>query len=169
MQPWCYSNVPKVLFKITGNDSVFLSRSQRIIHLLVTRRTSTTYETITLKMMTFTWRKLVYWYRQSNQIIWMSIAEWMTEFVLQLLSQKYSDVRKTRGDGNCFYRAFGFGYLEYLLTNKEKFTMWVVRRSLCIIGNCICSPLDEKWLLFFALPAPIKLQCLYTWLYFVLD
>lgn len=41
---------------------------------------------------------------------------------IQMLSKKYIHVRKTRGDGNCFYRAFGFGYLEYLLANREKFT-----------------------------------------------
>uniref|UniRef100_A0AAR2KBL1 ubiquitinyl hydrolase 1 n=1 Tax=Pygocentrus nattereri TaxID=42514 RepID=A0AAR2KBL1_PYGNA len=36
------------------------------------------------------------------------------------LQKKYSFIRKTRPDGNCFYRAFGFSYLESLLDdNKE--------------------------------------------------
>ncbi len=29
-------------------------------------------------------------------------------------------MRRTRGDGNCFYRAFGFGYLEENLKNKAE-------------------------------------------------
>lgn len=38
---------------------------------------------------------------------------------IKKLDDKYSNVRRTRGDGNCFYRAFGFAYLEKLLKNKE--------------------------------------------------
>ncbi len=34
--------------------------------------------------------------------------------------KNYEYIRRTRGDGNCFYRAFGFGYLEENLTNKEE-------------------------------------------------
>jgi len=34
---------------------------------------------------------------------------------IQWLASKYSCMRKIRGDGNCFYRAFLFGYLERLL------------------------------------------------------
>ncbi|XP_066910333.1 ubiquitin thioesterase OTUB1-like [Clytia hemisphaerica] len=29
------------------------------------------------------------------------------------LKERYCHVRKTRGDGNCFYRAFGYGILEF--------------------------------------------------------
>lgn len=36
---------------------------------------------------------------------------------INYLSKKYSHVRKVRGDGNCFYRAFLFCYLENLLTS----------------------------------------------------
>ncbi|XP_022097922.1 ubiquitin thioesterase OTUB1-like [Acanthaster planci] len=36
------------------------------------------------------------------------------------LSMQYSHIRKTRGDGNCFFRAFGFAYLERLLTDKKE-------------------------------------------------
>ncbi|CAG2109453.1 unnamed protein product [Medioppia subpectinata] len=36
------------------------------------------------------------------------------------LQKSYSDLRKTRPDGNCFFRAFSFGYFEYLLTHREE-------------------------------------------------
>ncbi len=36
------------------------------------------------------------------------------------LIKTYQYIRRTRGDGNCFYRAFGFGYLEENLTNKNE-------------------------------------------------
>ncbi|CAF1540439.1 unnamed protein product, partial [Didymodactylos carnosus] len=39
-------------------------------------------------------------------------------FVCKELMKKYKYIRKTRGDGNCFYRAFGFGYLEQNLKNE---------------------------------------------------
>lgn len=48
---------------------------------------------------------------------------------VKLLSGRYSHVRKTRGDGNCFYRAFGFGYLEYLLQHKDCFSKFRVKAS----------------------------------------
>ncbi|XP_039273241.1 ubiquitin thioesterase OTUB1-like [Styela clava] len=48
---------------------------------------------------------------------------------VKILSEKYSHVRKTRGDGNCFYRAFGFGYLEYLLQNKDCFSGFRAKAS----------------------------------------
>jgi len=32
----------------------------------------------------------------------------------------YKYVRRTRGDGNCFYRAFGFGYLERNMNNEKE-------------------------------------------------
>ncbi|CAL8104095.1 unnamed protein product [Calicophoron daubneyi] len=38
---------------------------------------------------------------------------------LNLLKEKYSGIRRLRRDGNCFYRAFGFAYIEYLLTGKR--------------------------------------------------
>ena len=37
-----------------------------------------------------------------------------------ILIKKYKHIRRTRGDGNCFYRAFGFGYLEENLNNKKE-------------------------------------------------
>lgn len=36
------------------------------------------------------------------------------------LIKKYKFIRRTRGDGNCFYRAFAFGYLERNLSNKQE-------------------------------------------------
>lgn len=36
------------------------------------------------------------------------------------LQKKYKHFRRTRGDGNCFYRAFGFAYIEQLLQDKEE-------------------------------------------------
>lgn len=34
---------------------------------------------------------------------------------LENLSTKYKAIRRTRPDGNCFFRAFAYGYLEYLV------------------------------------------------------
>uniref|UniRef100_A0A7N4V3Z1 Ubiquitin thioesterase OTUB1 n=2 Tax=Sarcophilus harrisii TaxID=9305 RepID=A0A7N4V3Z1_SARHA len=36
------------------------------------------------------------------------------------LHKKYSYIRKTRPDGNCFYRAFGFSHLEALLEDSKE-------------------------------------------------
>ncbi|KAM7539439.1 hypothetical protein Aperf_G00000056883 [Anoplocephala perfoliata] len=38
---------------------------------------------------------------------------------LELLKKKYTKIRRLRRDGNCFYRGFGFSYLEYLLKGKR--------------------------------------------------
>ena len=40
---------------------------------------------------------------------------------VQDLALNYSHVRKTRGDGNCFYRAFGYAYLEVLIGNQVEY------------------------------------------------
>ncbi|KAK0176984.1 hypothetical protein PV328_001080 [Microctonus aethiopoides] len=37
------------------------------------------------------------------------------------LGQKYSYIRRTRPDGNCFFRAFSYAYLERLINNKEEY------------------------------------------------
>lgn len=37
---------------------------------------------------------------------------------LKVLKEKYKSIRRFRRDGNCFYRAFGFGYIERLLGGK---------------------------------------------------
>lgn len=36
------------------------------------------------------------------------------------LEKKYRRFRRTRGDGNCFYRAFGFAYMELLLQDRDE-------------------------------------------------
>uniref|UniRef100_A0A7N4NR25 Ubiquitin thioesterase OTUB1 n=1 Tax=Sarcophilus harrisii TaxID=9305 RepID=A0A7N4NR25_SARHA len=41
-------------------------------------------------------------------------------FPPQDLHKKYSYIRKTRPDGNCFYRAFGFSHLEALLEDSKE-------------------------------------------------
>lgn len=38
------------------------------------------------------------------------------------LASKYRAIRRTRPDGNCFFRAFAYAYLEYLVRNKEEFS-----------------------------------------------
>ncbi|XP_049868459.1 ubiquitin thioesterase otubain-like [Pectinophora gossypiella] len=37
------------------------------------------------------------------------------------LSSKYKCIRRTRPDGNCFFRAFSYAYLEQLLTDKAEY------------------------------------------------
>ncbi|XP_055386290.1 ubiquitin thioesterase otubain-like [Condylostylus longicornis] len=37
------------------------------------------------------------------------------------LGDKYKSIRRTRPDGNCFFRAFAYAYLEYLVGNKEDY------------------------------------------------
>ena len=37
------------------------------------------------------------------------------------LGQKYSYYRRTRPDGNCFFRAFSYAYLERLINHKEEY------------------------------------------------
>ncbi|ESO02538.1 hypothetical protein HELRODRAFT_184997 [Helobdella robusta] len=39
---------------------------------------------------------------------------------VQILKQRYSNFRRVRGDGNCFYRAFGFACLENFLDKPEE-------------------------------------------------
>ncbi|CAG2158352.1 unnamed protein product [Oppiella nova] len=36
------------------------------------------------------------------------------------LQKSYAFIRKTRPDGNCFFRAFSFGYFEYLLRDRQE-------------------------------------------------
>ncbi|XP_021035303.1 ubiquitin thioesterase OTUB2 isoform X3 [Mus caroli] len=39
---------------------------------------------------------------------------------IQELSKRFSSIRKTKGDGNCFYRALGYSYLESLLGKSRE-------------------------------------------------
>ncbi|PON54797.1 Ubiquitin thioesterase Otubain [Parasponia andersonii] len=39
---------------------------------------------------------------------------------IKVLSQQYVAIRRTRGDGNCFYRSFMFSYLEHILESQDQ-------------------------------------------------
>lgn len=45
---------------------------------------------------------------------------------LKYLTSKYKSIRKTRPDGNCFFRAFAYAYLEYLVKNKDDYEQFRV-------------------------------------------
>jgi ubiquitin thioesterase protein OTUB1 len=55
-------------------------------------------------------------------LVWHDVQElgWGLATLLQDLHKKYSYIRKTRPDGNCFYRAFGFSHLEALLDDSKE-------------------------------------------------
>lgn len=38
---------------------------------------------------------------------------------IKYLSSKYKSIRKTRPDGNCFFRAFAYAYLEHLVKHGK--------------------------------------------------
>lgn len=38
---------------------------------------------------------------------------------IQGLARSYSSFRRSRGDGNCFFRAFLFAYLENILQRQD--------------------------------------------------
>lgn len=52
-------------------------------------------------------------------------AEYITDEVYQSkvkdLLRKYNHIRRTRPDGNCFYRAFAFAYFERLLSHQREY------------------------------------------------
>ncbi|XP_078163591.1 OVARIAN TUMOR DOMAIN-containing deubiquitinating enzyme 1-like [Carex rostrata] len=52
---------------------------------------------------------------------------------IQLLGEKYTALRRTRGDGNCFYRSFMFSYLEHILVTHNKAE---VERVMFCIEKC---------------------------------
>jgi len=63
---------------------------------------------------------------------------------IKCLSENFSSMRKVRGDGNCFYRALLFGYLEnllnlYLSSNEEsiQFAKSEHERIIKIIQNSL--------------------------------
>ncbi|KAJ4974296.1 hypothetical protein NE237_007470 [Protea cynaroides] len=39
---------------------------------------------------------------------------------IKILGEQYSAIRRTRGDGNCFFRSFMFSYLEHILESQDK-------------------------------------------------
>ncbi|XP_067028834.1 ubiquitin thioesterase OTUB1-like [Acropora muricata] len=50
-----------------------------------------------------------------------SADDYIYQSKIKDLALNYSHVRKTRGDGNCFYRAFGFAYMELLIGNQAEY------------------------------------------------
>lgn len=39
---------------------------------------------------------------------------------IELIDKQYSAIRRTRGDGNCFFRSFMFSYLEHILETQDR-------------------------------------------------
>ena len=39
------------------------------------------------------------------------LVNWFLFLFMQVLGEKYAAIRRTRGDGNCFFRSFMFSYL----------------------------------------------------------
>lgn len=39
---------------------------------------------------------------------------------IKILEEQYSAIRRTRGDGNCFFRSFMFSYLEHILETQDE-------------------------------------------------
>eukprot|EP00271_Cylindrocystis_brebissonii_P002609 TRINITY_DN13373_c0_g1_i1.p1 TRINITY_DN13373_c0_g1~~TRINITY_DN13373_c0_g1_i1.p1 ORF type:complete len:403 (+),score=62.24 TRINITY_DN13373_c0_g1_i1:33-1241(+) len=39
---------------------------------------------------------------------------------IERLAGRYDGIRRSRGDGNCFFRSFMFSYLEYILVNQDE-------------------------------------------------
>ncbi|KAF3944541.1 hypothetical protein CMV_029000 [Castanea mollissima] len=39
---------------------------------------------------------------------------------IKVLGEKYAAIRRTRGDGNCFFRSFMFSYLEHILESQDQ-------------------------------------------------
>lgn len=39
---------------------------------------------------------------------------------IKVLGEQYAAIRRTRGDGNCFFRSFMFAYLEHILETQDK-------------------------------------------------
>ncbi|KAM9834655.1 ubiquitin thioesterase OTUB1-like isoform X2 [Syngnathus typhle] len=60
--------------------------------------------------------------RKELSVLQREYSEEDTVYQLKIkdLHKKYSYIRKTRPDGNCFYRAFGFAHLESLLDDSKE-------------------------------------------------
>ncbi|KAH7516813.1 hypothetical protein FEM48_Zijuj10G0174500 [Ziziphus jujuba var. spinosa] len=39
---------------------------------------------------------------------------------IKVLNEQYASIRRTRGDGNCFFRSFMFSYLEHILESQDQ-------------------------------------------------
>lgn len=69
----------------------------------------------------------------------MLIYSMVCDFFFQDLYKKYSHIRKTRPDGNCFYRAFGFAHLESLLDDSKELQKWVSQQLLSVLLSLLIS------------------------------
>ena len=70
--------------------------------------------------------------KRRSRWVWLFIAQAkiFCSLFLQDLSIKYKYLRRTRGDGNCFFRAFAFSFLETLLHNKTELERSISRCQL---------------------------------------
>jgi len=57
-------------------------------------------------------QKLYQEYEQGSEVYRQKIMK---------LAERHSKIRRCRGDGNCFYRAFGFAWFERLMDSKNQF------------------------------------------------
>ncbi|CAA7405164.1 unnamed protein product [Spirodela intermedia] len=49
---------------------------------------------------------------------------------IKMLSEHYSGIRRTRGDGNCFFRSFMFSYLEHILETQDKAEVYRIKSDI---------------------------------------
>lgn len=52
------------------------------------------------------------------------------------LAQRYSKIRKTRGDGNCYYRSFLYNLCETLLTHPTERARVLQYGTIIMYGTC---------------------------------
>lgn len=48
---------------------------------------------------------------------------------IKVLSEQYGAIRRTRGDGNCFFRSFMFSYLEHILESQDVAEVERIKRN----------------------------------------
>jgi ubiquitin thioesterase protein OTUB1 len=78
-----------------------------------------------------------------------------------LLGEQYDALRRTRGDGNCFYRSFMFSYLEHILETQDKAE---VERILKKIEQCKKTLADLGYIEFtFEDFFSVSLYCYFVW------
>lgn len=68
------------------------------------------------------------------------------------LTKKYDSIRRTRPDGNCFFRAFGYAYLEYLLDKKDEYERY-----------CYCIKVHYTYISIFAFQICSRHQLKLAW------
>ncbi|KAE8730308.1 Ubiquitin thioesterase otubain-like [Hibiscus syriacus] len=52
---------------------------------------------------------------------------------IKVLEQQYAAIRRTRGDGNCFFRSFMFSYLEHILESQDRAEVDCIK---CNVEEC---------------------------------